>query len=111
MEVVTINNSNIKGYHYFKVRPHREIKMNVEKEVGNVRDESAMVIKMPPLQQISKSYHFDVTRPSKSPRERDQRVIDVAGNVVGRVPANLCRIFRRLLDCGDVDRIMWYVHS
>jgi len=41
---VVVVNSNVKGYHFFKIKPHKNIKMLVQKEYGNVKDESSMKI-------------------------------------------------------------------
>ena len=45
MKELMIVNSNIKGYYIFKIRPHPQIEMITEKEIGNTRDPHAMVIK------------------------------------------------------------------
>ena len=85
MAVVTIINSNIKGYHFFKNNPHRQIKMSVEKENNNRFDENTMIILMPQLTDIPVTYHCDITRRKKSYKEYDQRVIDIAGKVQGLI--------------------------
>ena len=96
MNVVTIENSNIKGYHIFKRRPHDSIEMIVKKEDSNPRDPYAMVVNMPEITEIHPSYHDEVTRAAKG-KEPEQKVRDAAGRTIGRVPANICKIFIQLL--------------
>ena len=109
MKIVKIENSHIKGYHIFRVRPHPEIIMLVTPEANNPKDETAMQITMPKLDEIPTAFHDVVTRPRprKKERETDQHVRDIAGRMVGRVPANLCRIFRGFLRNGFVEKIEW----
>ena len=49
MKLLRVTNSNIKGYHHFKICPTKEIEMVVEKELQNCHDPYAVVIKMPLL--------------------------------------------------------------
>ena len=81
--------------------------MLVEKEYENVKDPSAMIIKMSMLGDIPEKYHNDITKENKGKEKSEQRVVDIAGKVVGRVPANLCRMLRQLLDEGHVEKILW----
>ena len=99
MKTVTITKSNIKGYHFIKVRPRSDIPMKVEIEEDNIRDPNAMSIKMPSIDDIHLSLHKEITRAGNKTR-KEQRVCDIAGKQVGRVPANLCKLLRQLLkDC------------
>ena len=52
----------IKGYVVFGVRPHKEIVMSVTSETGNKYDPHAMVVTMPPLEDIPIELHTAVTR-------------------------------------------------
>ena len=52
MKTFAITNSNIKGYHNFKIRPSNDIEMSVEKELDNLRDPKAMVIRMPKINMV-----------------------------------------------------------
>ena len=70
-----------------------------------------MIVSMPKLSEISLELHEQVTRSKKKVNEEDQRVRDIEGTVVGRVPANLCREFRHLLDSRDVEKITWLVFN
>ena len=104
MKELVIINSNIKGYYVFKIRPHQSVKMLVEKEHNNEYDPHAMVVKMPELKEIHSSIHEDVTKEAKG-KEPQQTVKDIAGKTVGRVPANLCKLFEKLLKDGYVTNI------
>ena len=86
------------------MRPHIEIPMEVMLEEGNSHDPYAMAIKMPPLQSINPSLHDLVTREEKK-GQNTQIVRDIASEMVGRVPANLCKIFRKILSDRDVTTI------
>ena len=99
MKTVTITKSNIKGYHFFKVRPHPDIPMKVEIKEDNIRDLNAMAIKMPSIDDIHLSLHKEITREGNKTR-KEQRVCHIAGKQVGLVPVNLCKLLRQLLkDC------------
>ena len=51
---------------------------------------------MPALEDIPKCLHDVVTRPAKGGIKR-QTVADNAGKMIGRVPANVCKTFTKLL--------------
>ena len=78
MKILHIENSAIRGYHFFKRRPHTAIEMLLEKEEDNSYDVNAMVIKMPDLIQIDKQYLDITVRPCKG-KEPEQNVKDNAG--------------------------------
>ena len=99
-----IVNSNIKGYHTFKIRPHPQIEMITEEEIGNPRDPHAVVIKMPSLNEISEKFHEGITK-KKRGKEKQQTVKDIAGAVIGIVLANICKLFEKLITDGDVTSI------
>ena len=100
MEEITISQSHIKGYHIFKITPHKEIKLQVLKEVNNKKDPNAMPVKMPGLEEIPVNLHDDITWPKKKSHEKNQTVKEIARKDVGWVPANLCGVFRDLLKSG-----------
>ena len=104
MEAVVIKESNIKGYHYFKRKPHAEIEMKVEKELNNIHDPDAYVVKMTKLKYIHPKYHKEVTRQAKG-KDPQQTVSDIAGSIIGRVPANIGKIFHQLFDERKLQRI------
>ena len=101
MEEITISQSHIKRYHIFKITPHKEIELQVLNEVINKNDPNAMLVKMLGLEEIPVNLHGDITRPKKiSSNEKKQTVKEIAEKDVGRVPANLCGVFRDLLKSG-----------
>lgn len=106
MKSLCIIESNIKGYHHFKLRPHPAIGMIVEPETNNIYDPDAMIMKMPLLENIPVKYHEDITKESTNGDE--QRVKDIAGRSIGRVPANVCKVFKILLEQRDVYSITCY---
>ena len=105
MKTITVINSNIKAYHIFKVKPHPDIGMNVEKDVLNGYDPNAMIIKMPRIEEISLELHDSVTKEAKNGIGQ-QTVTDIAGCTVGRVPANVWKLFHDMLSEGEVKEIM-----
>ena len=65
-----------------------------------------MVIKTPLLSNILCEFHDKVTREAKE-SSPEQRVKDIADKVVGRVPANLCKLFLLVLSKREVSKITW----
>ena len=104
MKVIHVTDSSIKGYHIFKVTPYQTIKMLVEKDKENSYDPHAMVIKVPDLKNIPVELHDRVTKEAKGKTSK-QTVRDTTGMTVGRVPANVCALFHKLLEDGDVREI------
>ena len=105
MNKITITNSNIKGYHFFKRNPHPVIGMIVEPEIGNEYDTDAMVIEMPKLANIPIRYHDEMLSSST------ERVVAISWKVIGRVPGNICKLFWELLDGGDISSILFFVST
>lgn len=66
---------SIKGYHVFRLRPHENIQLRVEKDNGNQYDPYAMKVMAPTLDVIPHHMHDAMTRPGPVP----QRVRDIAG--------------------------------
>ena len=91
---VNVVNSSIKGYHFFKIQPHDSIEMNVVKDSHIPYDPSAMIVKIP--NHVSPSLLNDVTRETR-PGRPEQIVKDILGKDVGRIPANLGKLFLGLL--------------
>ena len=57
------------------------------------------------------SLHDSVTRPKKGP-DPEQKVKDIAGKVIGRVPANLCRIFYEFIENNQIKKVTcWSIAS
>ena len=63
--------------------------MIVEREEENEFDPYAMVIKTPEIDHIPLEDRNKITRE----KEPQQRLKDIAGKVVGRVPANIGQLF------------------
>ena len=76
--------------------------MLVERELlDNKYDPQAMIIK---INKINASLHGDVTKEAKG-KQPQQKVKDIAGKTVGRVPANVFKLFNKVLTDGDVTKI------
>ena len=93
--MIILRNSCIKGYHIFQIKPHPEIKMLVQNEDDNKSNPFPLLIRMPELINIPIKLHNDITREAKSGKIV-QPVKSIANKVVGRVPANLGKLFRDL---------------
>ncbi|XP_070536910.1 uncharacterized protein [Ptychodera flava] len=83
---------SIKGYHVFHICPHPLVEMVVLHEHNNRYDPDAMKVVMPRLEDLPEALLDTATR-TGGPTVRQ-----LAGLQVGRVPANLCRAFKILLD-------------
>ena len=94
---ILIENSHIKGYHIYRVCPHKDIIMRVQKEEDNSYDPNSMIVEMPPLKDIPFSFLKEITRKAKG-KEPAQFVYQTASKVVGRVPANLGKVLRKIED-------------
>lgn len=122
MDKILIKDSFIKGYHIFEITPHIEVEVEVEKEVGKRFDPFAVIVNVPILEKIAPELHGETTRVEK--REWPKQVVqDIAGKVVGRIPANLhvnyyvfCFCFpcgkplplkAILQNCGNFGEILW----
>ena len=75
---IFVSDSCIKGYHIYKIKPELNVQLSVVKEEGNKFDENAMI------------------------------VCNTDDKIVGRVPANLCKLFRQL--CSKATKISWCVN-
>ena len=104
MKVLHIEYSSIRGYYFFKRRPHTAIEMLLEKEEDKSYDVNAMVIKMPGLIQIDTQYLDITARPCKG-KEPEQKIKDNASKVIVRVAANISKIFKELLASNQVKKI------
>ena len=62
---IYINHSAIKGYHYFKVRPHHELALKVVKERDNSSDPHTMLVVIPVLKDIPEKLHKVVVHEAK----------------------------------------------
>ena len=96
MKIIRVSNSSIKGYHFFKRRPHLEVKLLVKTDIHNTYDENAMVVMMPALDAIPSTLHEVILKEARG-KEKCQKVKDNANKIIGRVPANVCKLFAELL--------------
>ncbi len=76
---------SIKGYHIFKIRPCSYLSLTVSPDENNPYDQYAMVVKMP------------LSVPEEDAKRGPQKVREITGKHVGRVPANLSKVFQLLL--------------
>lgn len=82
----------IKGYSYFRVEPSIFMPMDLIPEEDNSYDPNAVKVQMPSLEQMPQTCFDQMTK------DEEQRVKSLARNVVGRVPANLCGAFRKIME-------------
>ncbi|VDI56325.1 Hypothetical predicted protein [Mytilus galloprovincialis] len=83
---------SIKGYHAFHIRPPINIDLNIEIENNNRYDENAVLVKIPDLVDLPEHVLDQL------PEGSNQRPLrQLAGRPVGRVPANVCKAFKQLL--------------
>ena len=106
MKIIRVNNSSIKGYHFFKRRPHLEVKLLVKKDVNNKYDENAIVVMIPPLDSIPSTLHEVVLKEARG-KEKCQKVKDNANKIIGRVPDNICKLFAELLK-GELNKFFTF---
>lgn len=93
MKEISLEYSCIKGYHHFKRRTHNEIEMVVEEDNNNVHGHTAMIVRMPQVNNISAQL-LDIVVQEAIGKEEQQTVRVNAGKIIGHVPANLFGVFR-----------------
>ncbi len=102
--------SVVTGIHRTKVGAQKDIPLILENDdtVPHI-DPQCMLVRFPQLEQIPEYLHRAITYPKNPAHNRyeDQMVRDVAGTKVGNVPANLCRLLRRLKRDNRVERLQW----
>ena len=87
--------SVIAGIHRTKIGSHPSIELVVEADdtIAGI-DPNCMLVRLPPLEQLSPDLHHVVTYPKSrnpsDPRKTDQLALNVAGKKVENIPANLC---------------------
>ena len=106
MSSIIIRNSTISGLHATKCSSNPEVTLLVCPDT-TWKDSNAMKVVVPHLENLPLDSHDLVTWPKNHARKRfvDQKIRDVAGKKVGNVPANLCGVFKDLLDEGIATRI------
>lgn len=105
-------NSVISGLHKTKIGANRGVRLIVENDdsVKHI-DPNCMLVRVPFLEDIPPELHGAIAYPkSRNPRDlrqTDQLVKETVGKKVGNIPANICGLFRRLKDNGEVREIHW----
>ena len=105
---ITITKSTISGLHMTKKGSHPSIALKVLPDpTRHVYDRNCMQVVCPALGNIHLDLHNEIVWPRniKSKRFTDVLVKDVAGSKIGHVPANLCFLFKRLIDSKEVASI------
>ena len=110
--IIVVENSTITGIHKTKNGASEFIAMNVIKDdtIGYI-DPDSMRVMFP--SSVSSAFLKEITYPKKKARKRfqDQLAEDILGKKVGNVPANLCGLFRSLLDSGSGRNIKCFASS
>jgi hypothetical protein len=91
-----IDNSVIKGYHVFKIKPPvTDTYFLIDREYTNLIDKNACLVWIPDISKFTLSLHDMYTD-----EKRQLKLSDIAGLPVGHVPGTLSGCFRRILDSG-----------
>ena len=53
-----------------------------------------MIVKLPLFEDITQTLHKEITKEEIGKEKKHETVESTAGKVVGRVPANLCKLFK-----------------
>lgn len=104
MHIIIIKNAVVKGFHEFQIRPPPTLQLPVTKEYGNKYDPHSCLVWVPEIDKIPNNLLNEVTD-----HKRGERVRNIAGLPIGRVPKGLSSCFWNLLSCPDVECIEWYV--
>ncbi|KAH3851881.1 hypothetical protein DPMN_094368 [Dreissena polymorpha] len=88
-----IEDSVMKGYHQFKIRPPMHTELNVDLEYTNLHDENAALVWIPPIEDFPPEMRQNVTDQS-----RFLILCDIAGLPIGRVPRGLAGAFRNIIE-------------
>ena len=105
MEEIILYNSVITGIHSTKFGSHPKIVLDVLKDDTRLQDKQCMKIVCP--LDVPEEYHRLICWPRNPSRDRwfNQLITDTLGQKIGHVPANVCGLFRELLDDGVVKSI------
>ena len=108
MSEINVLNSVITGLHITKTSSHPSIRLVVlADDSARAYDNNCLKVIYPSKEDISPSLMEEVVWP-KNPRNkrfRDQLVSDIIGKKVGNVPANLCGLFKNLVESGKVKKV------
>ena len=105
---IVIECSVVTGIHITGVGSHEALALAVEKD-DSIPHIDPMCMKVVCPNKVDECFLKAVTYPKNPQRKRfyDQHVEDILGKKVGNVPANICKLFRRLIDNGHVQEIKW----
>ena len=92
---ISIQDSVIKGYHHFKIKPPDGVLLRIDLEYTNVHDENAALVWIPELRDIPQNMHSIVTDAA-----RFLKLSDIAGLPIGHVPRGLAIAFRQIIEYG-----------
>ncbi|KAH3801951.1 hypothetical protein DPMN_155616 [Dreissena polymorpha] len=97
-QYIYINDSVIKGYHIFKIKPPQVIEplLIVDREYGNIHDHDSCLVWVPNLDSFPVELHHISTDEA-----RFLKLSDIAGLPIGHVPRGLGGCFRKILDDND----------
>lgn len=108
MANITIT-SVITGLHRTKISSHRDVKLIVENDDSLQDIPDCVMVKVPTIDNIPPELHTAVAYPKsrnpKDPRQRDILVRETANKKLGNVPANLCGLFRKFRNSGEIKDI------
>ena len=90
-----VEDSVVKGYHHFQIKPPINTVLKVDLEYTNVHDENAALVWIPPIEEFPSSMHGQVTH-----SQRFFKLIDIAGLPIGHVPRGLAGAFREVIESG-----------
>lgn len=90
-----LEDSVIKGYHHFQIKPPLNTLLKVDLEYTNIHDEDASLVWIPQIDDFPSSMHGQVTDP-----QRFLKLSDIAGLPIGHVPRGLAGTFRAIIESG-----------
>lgn len=100
---MTLENSVIKGYHAFKIKPpytSPPTALIVEPEYTNIHDQNACLVWLPPIDKFPEEL-----RGMTTDDKRCLTLTDIAGLPVGHVPRCIAGFFRGVMDIGTVTAV------
>jgi hypothetical protein len=92
---IVIEGSVIKGYHHFKIRPPLQLKLRIDLEYTNIKDENALLVWLPEVDDLNYADLNMITDTAKCLTLRD-----IAGLPVGHVPRGLAPVYRAVIEAG-----------
>jgi len=62
---INLQHSVIKGYHYFKIKPPKDVSLQVDLEYTNVHDVNAALVWVPALNELPTELHNATSDPAR----------------------------------------------